>query len=209
MEAFSGIPMKTFTLFSSPSLFPWRCGRAPRRQIHRIGTKDFFDRESTARLCRMTGAKLPRRISTGFSAYQGWVWPSPPCVPYRETGALPGPRIWTASLKRLYGTGRPASTGNFSWQFPCSSFTPGGGHRRGWDVLPDDIVRMLRSGFFVAYISDKGPIQSTGYWATSSASGCGPSGEQAAAMIHWGRGGLRRRVGLHRGRQVFHQGRGL
>ncbi len=129
--------------------------------IHRLDTKDFFfDRESTARLCRLSGAKVSESdVDYIQSVSEGWVSAILlQASNFRETGSfarVPDMEslIETAVWNRMTRESRTFLMGASLLE----AFTP----RQaaivgGWPALPEDVTRMLRSSFFISYIADKG-----------------------------------------------------
>ncbi len=190
MEAFSGHSDENLHIVFITQPLPLG-GADVRRygRIHRIGTKDFFfDRESTARLCRMTGAKITEKdIDRIQSVSEGWVSAILLLAStYRETGGFAGTTDMDSLIEAAVWDRAPGKYREFLLAVSLlESFTPRqGAIAGGWDVLPDDIVRMLRSSFFVAYISDKGAYSIHGVLGDFLRQRFAAlPGEQAAAMI--------------------------
>lgn len=129
--------------------------------IHRLDTRDFFfDRESTARLCRLSGANVSESdVDYIQSVSEGWVSAILlQASNFRETGSfarVPDMEglLETAVWDRMSGENRTFLMGVSL----LDAFTPRqGALAGGWITLPEDVTRMLRSSFFISYIADKG-----------------------------------------------------
>lgn len=135
----------------------------PRSQagILRLGTGDFFfDRESTARLCRLKGARMTEReLDRVQSVTEGWVSAILlQASVHRETGVLADARdmdslIGTAVWNRLADVERDFL---LSLSLLGSFTTAQAAIMSGAAVLPDRLRKALDANFFIQYVSDKG-----------------------------------------------------
>ncbi len=128
--------------------------------IHRLDTKDFFfDRESTARLCRLSGADVSERdLDYIQSVSEGWVSAILlQASNFRETGSFARVPDMESLIETAVWNRMPGETRTFLMGASLlDSFTPRqGAIAGGWPVLPGDVTRMLRSSFFISYIADK------------------------------------------------------
>ncbi len=129
--------------------------------IHRLGTKDFFfDRENTARLCRLKGARMSEwELDQVQSISEGWV--SAILLQaslYKETGSLADARdmgalVETATWNRMSEEERDFLLGlSLLDTFTLKQAAIMG----GYSTLPEPKLKMLRNSFFISYIADKG-----------------------------------------------------
>lgn len=129
--------------------------------IHRLGTRDFFfDRENTARLCRTAGARMTEKeIDRIQSVSEGWVSAILlQASNYMETGAFADARdmdalVETAIWNRMTGEEHEFLLGLSL----LDAFSPRqAAIMAGGPTLPEHLLKMLKNGFFISYIADKG-----------------------------------------------------
>ena len=129
--------------------------------IHRLGTRDFFfDRENTARLCRTAGARMTEKeIDRIQSVSEGWVSAILlQASNYIETGAFADARdmdalVETAIWNRMTGEEHEFLLGLSL----LDAFSPRqAAIMAGGPTLPEHLLKMLKNGFFISYIADKG-----------------------------------------------------
>lgn len=129
--------------------------------ILRLGTRDFFfDRESTARLCRLKGARMSEReLDRVQSVTEGWVSAILlQASVHKETGALADVRdmdslVSTAVWNRLDESERDLLASlTLLESFTIDQATLISGEPE----LHEGLKRLISDGFFIQYVSDKG-----------------------------------------------------
>ncbi len=129
--------------------------------IHRLGTKDFFfDRENTAHLCRTAGARMTENeLDQIQSVSEGWVSAILlQASNYMETGALADARDMDALVETAIWNRMTEEEHEFLLGLSLlDAFTPRqAAIMAGGSTLPEHLLKMLKNGFFISYIADKG-----------------------------------------------------
>ena len=129
--------------------------------IHQIYAEDFlFDRNSTARLCRLLGTKISEEELNNVQKYsEGWVAAIRLQVEnYRETGSFSIAGSMDELIKMAVWNRVPDEYHEF---FLALSLLNGFTEKQasimgGWPALPKSVVQLLESVFFIPYVADKG-----------------------------------------------------
>jgi LuxR family maltose regulon positive regulatory protein len=129
--------------------------------IHKLVTKDFFfDRESTARYCHLSGIKkiTDQKLDDLQNTSEGWISAIRLQVgSYKKTGSF----VKTGDLKNLIETAVWSRLDETNREFLLAvslldGFTSKQAAIMGaWPVLPESITTQLTNNFFIRYIADK------------------------------------------------------
>ncbi|MCL1940608.1 MAG: response regulator [Synergistaceae bacterium] len=129
--------------------------------IYRLGAGDFFfDRDSTARVCRLAGVRLSdEELDKVQGSSEGWVAAIMlQAASYKESGSF----VNAGSLDDLMEKAIWNRMSGVEREFLMSvsllnGFTARQAAMMGdWPVLPENAARLLEDNFFIPYIADKG-----------------------------------------------------
>ena len=140
---------------------PWLPGDYHREAIHTIGARDlFFDRKSTALLCRQSGIKASDKdLDYIQSVSEGWVSAILLQVAhFRNSGAFARVPDMDSLIERAFWDRLPSRHREFLLAVSLlENFSPAqGALMGGWDSLPKDVLALLKNNYFIAYVPEKG-----------------------------------------------------
>lgn len=161
IQAWAGHGKENLHLIVITQPLPWPGGDLHRESIQTIGTGDFFfDRKSTALLCRQSGVKASDKdLDYIQSVSEGWVSAILLQIAhFRNSGSFARVPDMESLIERAIWSRLSSRHREFLLAVSLlENFTPAqGALMGGWASLPEDIQTLLKNSFFIAYVPEKG-----------------------------------------------------
>lgn len=158
--AFSVLPGENLHVIFITQPLPFHESFRGDGNILRLGAKDFFfNRESTARLCRLKGARMSEHeLDRVQSVTEGWVSAILlQASAYKDSGALADARDMESLIRTAVWNRLSAGERDFLLSLSLlDSFTlEEAAAAGGAPTLPEGLGAMLNGSFFIQYVSDK------------------------------------------------------